>query len=627
MDTRLLRRYDQELAFMREMGKEFAEAYPKIAGRLGMEGLEVLDPYVERLIESYAFLAARVQLELDLQFPIFTQHLLEIVYPHFLAPIPSTLIARFETDPAQGGLENGYLLPRGTELRSPLREGEVTPCVFLTAQDVTLWPLRIAEVAYLDGRGEVVAAGLEGNPRAKAALRIRLQRTDGKPLSALPAESLTLHLAGSGPEPWRLHEHLLNEAAGIAARSTDRRRDWVAHTPGVPVSAVGHAPEEALLPRPPQSFDGYRLLQEYFTLPQRFFFVRLGGLRRLFARCDGAEVDLFVLFSGSMPELRATLTPASFDLHAVPAVNLFRKRCDRVHVDGRRTDYEVVPDRTAPLDYEVHGLTQVTGISSEGRDDLAFRPFYSADDFTAAGEPHEAYYTLRRRMRQRSERQRLKGTRTSYLGTDVFISLVDRREAPFPGDVDQLSVQAWVTNRDLPLLLATGSGSTDFDLPDGGPVSSVRTIAGPTRPRPSPTVEGDTAWRLVSHLALNYLSIAETGRGAPAAALRELLGLYAPSGDKSFAKQIEGIRSVSTRPIVRRMADKVLSTAVRGIEIRLGFEESFFEGTGAYLLGSVLETFFARYVGLNSFTETVMTSQERGEIARWAARSGRRQII
>lgn len=627
MDTRLLRRYEQELAYIREMGREFAEAYPKIAGRLGMEGLEVLDPYVERLLEGFAFLSARVQLELDLQFPAFTQHLLEIIYPHYLAPVPAMAVVRLAPEYGQGGLEAGYRVPRGSALKSPLREGDLTPCEFRTAHDVTLWPLRIEAVEYLDGRSEVVAHGLEAVAGAKAALRLRLVRPDGKPVQDLPLDSLTLHFCGSGREPWRLHEHLLNNALALAGRSADRRRDWVEILAGPPVSPVGFEPGEALLPLPPQSFDGYRLLQEYFALPQRFFFARLEGLRPAVRRAAGSEIDLYVLLGESFPDLRATLTPASFELFATPAVNLFEKRCDRVHVDGRRTDYEVVPDRTAPLDYEVHTLLRVAGISAEGQDDTEFRPFYSADDFTVAGNVHEAYYTVKRRLRQRSERQRLRGLRTSYLGSDLFVNLVDRREAPFPGEIEQLSVQALVTNRDLPLLLSVGAGQTDFELPEGGPVAAVRAVTGPTRPRPSLAIEGDAGWRLVSHLSLNYLSIAETERGSPAAALREILGLYAPQGERAILKQIEGITSLATRPIVRRIADRVLSTAVRGLEIRIGFEEAFFEGAGVYTLGAVLQRFLARHVALNSFVETVIHSQERGDIARWKATSGRRQIL
>ncbi|MCL5777302.1 type VI secretion system baseplate subunit TssF [Limibaculum sp. FT325] len=626
MDTRLLKRYDEELAFIREMGAEFAEAYPKIAARLGMEGLEVADPYVERLLEGFAFLAARVQLELDLQFPVFTQNLLEIVYPHYLAPTPAMMITRFRPDPAQGGLKDGFTLPRGTVLRSRLRQGEQTPCIFRTSQDITLWPIEVSEVEYVDGRGELVAAGVAKGNSARAAIRLRLRRFGGEKIAALPLDRLTLFLSGSAGEPWKLYEALSNDAVGLAGRSTDRRADWVEMLPGAGVRPRGFGRDEALLPTPAQSFDGYRLLQEYFAMPERFFFFELSGLGRAVRRAEGADLDLYILLEQGHPELKGALGTASFELFAAPSVNLFPKRCDRVMVRGREIDHHVVPDRTAPMDFEIHSITSVTGISGEGADDVAFRPFYSASDLTAAGERHPAYYTLRRRMRQRSEKQRLKGVRTSYLGSDVYLTLVDRAQAPYPGDLEQLAVTAMCTNRDLPMLLSLGGGESEFHLPDGGPVSGIGILVSPSRPRPS-LGQGDSAWRLVSHLSLNYLSIADADRGTGAEALRELLGLYAPLGDRSIEKQLEGVVSVASRPIVRRLSDEVLSTAVRGLEVRVGFDESFFEGTGVYLMGAVLQRFFAKYVTLNSFTETVIESQQRGEIARWPAMSGQRRLI
>ncbi|WP_118136841.1 type VI secretion system baseplate subunit TssF [Oceanicella sp. SM1341] len=624
MDTRLLKHYEEELGFVREMGAEFAEAYPKIASRLGILPMEVLDPYVERLMEGFAFLSARVQLELELQFPQFTQNLLEIVYPHFLAPVPSMMVARFVPDPAQGGLEEGYLLPRGTPLRGHVMEGEQTAVRFTTSQDLTLWPLEVTEAGFVDSRAELVAAGVALHPDARAAVRLRLRRTDGGALAELPLERLTVYLAGAGAEPWRLAEALLGRGLGLAARSTDRRADWAMPLPGA-IRPRGFGAEEALLPTPGASFEGYRLLQEYFAMPQRFFFVELDGLAPALARAPDEEVDIYVLLREGAQGLKS-VSAASFELHAAPAINLFSRRCDRVHVSSTEVEHHVVVDRTAPLDYEIWRIEKVTGISGEGRDDVPFRPFYSTDDLTPAGDTHAAYYSQRRRLRQRSEKQRLKGVRTSYLGSELSLMLSDRAQAPWPGDIRQLAVTALCTNRDLPLLTATGTGETDFFPPDGGPIAEIRAIVPPTRPHPS-LAQGAQAWQLVSHLSLNYLSLADADRGKGAAALRELLALYGPTGDHAAARQLEGLTSVSSRPVVRRMADGLLSTAVRGLEIRLGFDESFFEGAGCFLLGAVLEAFLASYVSLNSFTETVIQSQQRGEIARWKPRSGRRVLI
>jgi type VI secretion system protein ImpG len=605
------------------MGAEFAAAFPKIAGRLGMEGVEVLDPYVERLLEGTAFLSARVQLELEMQFPAFTANLLEIVYPHFLAPTPSMTIVGFEPDLANSGVKEGFLLKRHTRLRSRQIEGEQTACIYRTASDLVLWPIEVAEAEYIDSRGGLVAAGVSRDTPARAGIRLRLRRKDGEKISNLKLDKLGLHLTGTGSEPWTLHEALSTRVTAIVGRSTDRRDQWTQGLPMATCRPKGFAIDEALLPTPRRSFDGYRLLQEYFAMPQKFHFVELSGLNPALRRAAGPEVDIYVLLSEAMPDAGVSVRRENFVLNAVPAINLFERAFDRVHITTTDTEHYVTPNRTALLDYEIYAIHSVNGIGTTGDTDVSFRPFYSATDITAAGETHATYYTIHRRMRQRNEKERLRGVRTSYLGSEVYLSLVDASQAPYAASLSQLAVTGLCTNRDLPLLLST-AGKDAFHLPDGGPVLSISTLVAPSRPRPT-VAQGDTAWRLISHLSLNYLSIADEGQGG--AALRELIGLYAPAGDRIVAKQLEGVRGVNTRPIVRRMTDEILSTAVRGLEIKLDFDESFFEGAGAYVLGSVLERFFRKYVTINSFTETVLTTQQRGEIARWRPESGLGRMI
>ncbi len=625
MDTRLLRHYEAELSYIKEMGAEFAEAYPKIAARLGLDGMEVLDPFVERLFEGFAFLAARVQLELEMQYPAFTGHLLEIIYPHYLAPTPSMAIATMEPDDALAGMDDGFLLKRHTPLRSRVIEGGQTACFFRTASDLTLWPLRIAEAEYIDSRGALIAAGFGRDVEARAGLRLRLQRLQGGKIADLSADTLRLFLSAPSGGNWILHEILSTQVTAVAGRSADRRDDWRLELPEAAVTAAGFSAEEALLETPPQSFDGYRLLQEYFAMPERFHFVDISGLSPVLSRASDSEVDIYLLLRDGHKEAQSHITPEAFSLHSVPIVNLFHKRCDRVLMTDRDYEHHVVVDRTAPQDYEVVQVEKVIGISGEGEDDVRFYPFYSQSELTAIGEVHDAYFAVRRRMRQRSEKERLRGTRTTYLGGEVYLSLVDRNEAPYGATLDQLAVEALCTNRDLPLLLATGAPDM-FSLPGGGPVKRIETPVVPTRPRSSLASQG-AAWRLISHLSLNYLSIADTGFGGSAEALRELIGLYAPGEDRSFQKQLEGIVRIDSRAIVRRMPDEVLSTAVKGLEITLEMDESFFEGTSVYTLASVLERFFARYASINSFTELVLKTQQRGEVARWDATRGLRQMV
>lgn len=624
MDTRLLRHYESELAFMRDMGGEFASAYPKIAARLGMEGLEVLDPYVERLLEGVAFLSARVQLELELQYPAFTANLLEIIYPHYLAPTPSMMVAAFQPDIGNSAVKDGFVLPRHTQLRARTVEGGQTSCVFRTAADVTLWPIEISEVEYIDSRGGLVAAGVSRKTEARAGIRLRLKRSDGLKIAAMSMDRLVVHLNSQAGNAWTLHELIAAESVGLVGRATDRRADWTLELPKGRVEPRGFGPDEALLPTPARSFDGYRLLQEYFAMPERFHFVELCGLQPALKKAPDGDVDIYILLKEGNKDIGEGLSVASFLLHAVPAINLFPRRFDRAHVTTADTEQHITVNRTAPLDYEIYSIDEVIGISGEGKDDVHFKPFYSASDLTAAGDTHPAFYTIHRKMRQRSERERLRGVRTSYLGAEVYLSLVDGQQAPYGADITQLAVRGLCTNRDLPMLLAT-AGKDVFDLPEGGPVLSVSTPVAPTRPRPT-MAQADTAWRLISHLSLNYISIADNPEHG-AEALRELIGIYAPVGDRVISKQLEGVVDISSRPIVRRLADEVLSTAVRGLEITLTFDDSFFEGSSAYLLGSVLERFFRKHVTINSFTETVLRTQQRGEIARWRPAAGLGRMI
>jgi len=535
------------------------------------------------------------------------------------------MIAAVEPGPANSAVKAGFVLPRHTVLRSRLTEGEKTPCEFRTAAEITLWPIEITEAEYIESRGELVAAGVASGTNARAGIRLRLKRRDGDKIADLPLQDLNIHLRGGSANNWALLELICTQTCALAARSTDRRSDWSLQMPEAKVVHRGFERDEALLPTPRRSLDGYRLLQEYFAMPERFLFIDLKGIGPALERAEGDEVDIYILLKDGERDLRQVVVPEAFTLHAVPAINLFPKRCDRVQLSPRDTEHHVIPSRTAALDFEIHSIQKVAGISSTGDDDVDFRPFYSSTDFTAAGEVHPAYYTIRRRMRERSEKERLRGVRTSYLGSEVYLSLVDRTQAPYGPNLEQIAVQALCSNRDLPMLLSTGDTDV-FQLTEGGPVKTVRLPVSPTRPHPT-LAQGDTAWRLISHLSLNYLSLVETGKGNSAEALRELVGLYAPLGDRVTEKQLEGINTISCRPIVRRMSDEVLSTAVRGLEISIGFDESFFEGTSVFVLGAVLERFMRKYASINSFTETVLTTQKRGEIARWRPEKGLGQVL
>jgi len=625
MNPRLLGYYNRELQHLREMGGEFAREFPKIASRLGLDEFACADPYVERLLEGFAFMAARVQLKLDAEFPQFTQHLLEMVYPHYLSPTPSMAVCELQPNLSEGDLAEGYVVPRGTALKSVLGKGEQTACEYRTAHDVTLWPLELVEVKYSPHAGDLSELDLPGRQRVKSALRFRLRATAGLTCDKVALERLPFYLRGITELPMRIYELLMAHSVGLLVQPAKSPAAWREVVQGSPVRRVGFADEEALLPYGPRSFQGYRLLHEYFAFPERFMFVELQGLRQGMRRCSEDSIDVIVLLDQSDPTLETEIDKSRFAMFCTPALNLFPKRADRIHLTEREFEYHVVPDRNRPLDFEVYAIDDVVGHGTGTDARRAFAPFYAFDN-RAHDDGGRSYYMARRASRALSTRERSQGGRSRYIGSELFVSLVDADRAPIATDLKQLAVNTLCTNRDLPLQLAVGRGQTDFTLESGAPVVRVKCLSGPSKPRPS-WVEGDTTWRLISHLSLNYLSLIHGQGPENAGALRELLLLYGNEADPVTRAQIEGVQSVVPSPVLRKLPMEGPITFGRGIQVKLLLDEEAFQGTGVFLLGAVLELFFARYVSINCFTETVVESVGRGEIMRWPIRIGSRHTL
>jgi type VI secretion system protein ImpG len=624
MDPRLLRYYNQELQYLREMGGEFARQFPKIAARLGMDGIEVADPYVECILEGAGFLAARIQLRLDAEFPRFTQRLLEMVHPHYLAPTPAMLIAQCNPVPGDSNLVKGSVLPRGTPFRSLPGKGDTVACEFRTAHAVHLWPLEITQARYFSVAPDLPLSRLNLAARIKGGVRLRLNCTGGVQFRQLGHDILQLYLGGAHEIAFKLHELIGSSLLGVLLVPTGANASQFEFLPPTQVRLTGFDDEQALLPAQRRGFSGYRLLQEYFAFPERFMFAEISGLRERLARQPGDEMELVLLFGQGDPMLESVVDAGNFLLHCTPAINLFPRRLDRIHVSEADHEFHVVPDRTHPMDYEVYELTEVIGHSSGARSEQPFLPFYA--DFHSDLPGSQGYFMIRREPRLPSVKQHRQGARTGYIGSEIFLSLVDPTEAPYAADLRQISLQALCTNRDLPIVMPLGVVKSDFTLDVAAPVETMRCIKGPSRPA-SMLAEGSTAWRLISHLALNHLSLRDSDSQEGAAALRQMLELYAGTGDAALRRQVEGLKTVAVAPVVRRLPMPGPICFGRGLEITLEVDELAFEGGGAFLFGSVLNQFLARHASLNSFTQTVLRSPARGRIMQWAPQCGQRPIL
>ena len=618
MDARLLDYYNRELGYLREMGAEFAERYPKVAGRLGMHGIEVADPYVERLLEGFSFLTARVQLKMDAEFPRFSQRLLGVIYPNYLAPTPAVAIVKLQPSLNEGSLATGFSLAAGSALRGHVSRGEQTPCEFRTGHKITLWPLAIDAVRL----GQLPADLPMGayKTRARSALRIRLNITAGQRCESLPLDQLEFHLSGPEQRALKLLELVAGHSVAVLARDASGR--WGAPLPQTSVRHEGFSADQALLPNDGRTFQGYRLLQEYFACPARFLFFSLNGLQPALRGLTGTQIELIILLDQDDPALERLVEADDLALFCTPAINLFNKRADRVLVTPQRNEFHLVVDRTRPLDYEVHSVTQMTGHGGEVPE-REFRPFYAS--FGSDDRDYGAYYSLRREPRLIPDNARHHGSRTAYVGSEIFISLVDRHDAPFSDTLRHLGVDTLCTNRDLSLLLPLG-GVSDFALAVSAPVGNIKVLRGPTRPQP-PLAEDALTWQLISHLGLNYQGWTELDGAAGATVLRQLLSLYAHCADSGLQRQIESVRSVAFSPVFRRLPMPGPMVHGRGVHVALTVDEHAFSGDSPWLFGAVLENFFARHVAINLFTEMSLHTTQRQHVGRWPARLGARPVL
>jgi type VI secretion system protein ImpG len=602
MVDELLTYYEQELSFLRQMGAEFAAQYPKIAGRLLLEPNRCEDPHVERLIQAFALLAARIRKKLEDEFPELTDALLQVLYPHYLAPLPSFSVVEFVVDPDKGKLIGGHRIERGASLLSQSVGG--TPCRFRTCYPATLWPLAVT-AARFDAPDRL-------NPPANAAavIRIELKCLGGTKFSDLQIDTLRFFLNGEGPLAYGLYELLFRNVCQVQVRAVggEKAPARVVLSPGC-VRPVGFEADEGLLPYTQRSFIGYRLLQEYFAYPEKFLFFDLTELKRATTVGLGDTVEVLI-FLDRAPRLEQPISAETFRLGCAPVINLFNQIAEPIRVDRAQTEYRVIPDVRRQNATELYAIDSVTSISPYQQDPIAFQPFYSFRH-TAERERQQAFWYATRRP----------SPRKGDAGTDIYLALVDLNFRPSLPSVETLTLHTTCTNRDLPAKLPFGresAGVSDFQLERPAPVLRIQCLKKPTETMRAPLQRG-AHWRLLSHLSLNYLSICEGGREA----LQEILQIYDFWGSAATQQQIAGISDVHSRRVVGRPASMGWNGFCRGIEVTVEFDEEKYVGSGVFLFASVLEKFLGLYTSLNSFSQLVAITRQREEpLKRWPPRTG-----
>ena len=552
MRDELLAYYERELTFLRQLGAEFAEKYPKVANRLVLEPDRCEDPHVERLLEGFAFLAARVHLRIDDDYPEISEALLSILYPHYIRPIPSMTVAEFHLDPKEGKMTTGFKVDAGTMLYSRPVGG--IKCQFRTSHDLTMWPLTVSDAQWSPPdqiRPEVHA------PDAVAVCRVKLSCSPDVQFKKMPLSSLRFYLNGESTLVHTLYEMLFNNCARVVIRDP-RPHSGIppVHLPASALQPVGFREEEALLPSPRRSFVGYRLLQEYFALPERFFFVELTGLEPLAA--FESEVEILFLIgpferNDRYQSLELGVKAKTFRMNCSPIVNLFTQSAEPVRLDQTRYEYPVIPDLRRRGSMEVFSIERVFSSNPNTREITDYAPFYSLRHLRSQEGGLTFWHSTRHAATKKGDG-----------GSEVMISLMDLSGRHVRPDTDALSVRCTCTNRDLPSQLPFGDESGDFTME--GP-AAIKRIVSLRKPTPSlrPAFDRSLLWRKISHFSLNYLSLVEEGREA----LQEILRLYNYSGSPYLERQIDGILEVKSRRHFARVVTELSVSFVRGTRVEI----------------------------------------------------------
>ena len=577
--------YQDELVFLREMGREFSAANPEAARFLAEPGS---DPDVERMLEGFAFLTAKLRQKLDDELPEVTHSLTEMFWPHYLRPLPSTTILQFEhSNKATADLKS---LKSGIEIDSTPVDG--TRCRFRTCNDFDLVPFELTDVQL--------------RREAPARLRLCFKGPDKLPLDKIGLQNLRLHLSGEPTITRALYVALLRYAKRVVVRrgaGTDSDPSF--ELPANVIQPVGFSEDQGVLGGPGPAFPGFRLLQEYFTCPSKFMFVEIGKLKGI-ATFTGATAFVLDIDFTRLPDNMPPLSNANLQLNCVPAVNLFRHDADPIRTVHGRTEYAIRPAGDNPTHYEIHSVDKVYGLELGSAAERVFEPQFR---LARSARRVEQFYHARRR-------EAVTGN-----GSEMLITFIDADDPTARADIETVSVELTCTNGQLPTRLDSG----DINVKTGNaPIfAKYRNI---TRPTPSvpPPLDGDLHWRLISHLSLNYMTLLSVD------ALRSIVGLYNfrarvdRQTEQALNRLLEGIKGVKGQPSSRL----VEGTPVRGLDVELNLDEELLGGEGeTFLFGSVLNEFFAQYVSLNSFSRLTVKGAKRGEVWQWPARIGKRAIL
>ena len=612
MKNEILKYYNDELYYLREASEKFAEENPQIAQNLGLEGFTCTDPYIERLLEGFAFLAARVHYQLNSDFSKFTQVLLNNIYPDYQLPCPSSSIVNFKPDYSDKSLETGAIIPKNTILNTLYRSSAGTTCTFTTTQDVTLWPIEVANVYYSSEKGHFLNE-IANNQTSKAFLSVELNTIGNIKFSELPTDHLDFNLSRASMKAlMTLYEQLFADTLAIIIEFEDENsQKFKLQLADVKkqLLPIGFEEKHSLLPHDLRNYSGHRLLREYFSFPNKFLFFRLDKLQDAFKQINSNKITISFLFKNSNNLLESSIRKKNLSLYSTPVVNLFKKRLDRQILNDKKAEVLINADNTKLYDYEIIKINKVEGYNSGNKNTVEFKPFYKVSDYDKYNKSEDLhYYNFRREFISEEKKKRS--------GSDMYLSIVNIHSLNSSNVVKELAINALCSNRKIPMDINLNSAKTDFTLNKQYPINGVKFIMRPTSPNYS-TLSRKTDWSIINHLKINYKNILNNDIEKNTEIIKDLIKLYASNDKLQDRKQVDGITLATAKQELIKLKHEFGVSFGPGLFYEILFDENSFSDSGFFLLANIIHLIIGKNISINTLIKTKVTSSVRGEIIEW----------
>lgn len=566
--------YQYELSYLRSASSEFASKFPKIARRLDLSHNESSDPHVERMIESFAFLTGKLQKQIDDQFPEIASALLEVLYKPLMLPLPSCVMVNFDVDIPRAAKAPGFNIPKNTLLYALSHSGE--NCTFRTSHDLQLWPINIENI-------EIVQKEHIPNYYARSTYYLKIGLKYSGIAGAQTPKKLRFYIQADALLRGKIFSSIFSAEENVL-HQTDKNFTFLSG-----ISPVGIEVDESLLPYPSSTFQGFRLLQEYFMFSEKFY---------------GFDVDIsnlsdingeFFLYIPMSYDIAMKISTKNFSLSSVPAINLFPKVSEPLRLDYKQVEYCMVADFRRYHSNEIYSIEKMAVIDSQNNDEIIIPEFFSCDHSSQESE-NQLFWTSKRK----------KSYMTDALGEDVYISFIDLNFNPqFPSE-KIFYAHTLCTNRFAAEQIPV-NGKLQIEL--SAPIKNVYCLDRPTNQKSS-IKTGEILWKLISALSLNSLSFSADGIKK----LKEILYIFADIADSNLSGEIDAILSIDSTIQIKRLDEQIWRGFARGTNVEISFDESI--PNLGLPLSLIISKFLSSYTSINTFVEVSVKNTFKNRILR-----------